>query len=184
MDYTEAQRKVIDRYLEATKDSPQDRMPLEKLIGVKGRFPKRKPDKYVISKCENETLTDEFQPESKKGRKKRVIDNRYVVDKFIGYDEYMLADTDFYWLDDILTGLSIVAYEGATRQLSVHLLFDFLSTAESIDTDLIGKVCDVQERQAQKIMAALIVANRMVEKEFRRMDVEGLQHERRYLFLT
>ena len=182
MDYTEAQRLIIDRYLEATKDNPSERMPLEKLVGVKGRFPKGKPDKYMVAKCEKDMLTDGVTV--KRGRKKREISNSYVVEWFVGYAEYKLATEDFYWLDDILTGICTVALEGATRQLSKYLVFDFLSTADTINTDLISKVCDVQERQAQKIMAALVVAQKAVEKEFKRMDSANLQHERRYLYLT
>ena len=182
MDFSEAQRVVIDRYLDATKHCPQDRISFEKLVGMKKRFPKSKPDKYVISRGEAERTDDSL--EVKAGRKKRVTDNSYVVEKLQGYDDYHLAANDFCWLDDVFTGVTNVAFEGATRELSIYLVFDFLSTARQLDSDLIMDVCKVAERQARKILAALRVCSEQVAKQFRRMDVEGLQHERRFFSLT
>ena len=186
MEYTEAQQKVIDRYLEATEHCPEDRLPIEKLIGMKSKFPKGKPDKYVVAKCEKELINDEDEltAAKKPGRKKRVIDNMYVRTKLHDYLEYDDAEANFYWLDDVMQGTCSSAFEGGTRHLSRYVVFEILSTAVRIDTALVQDVCNVQERQARKIMTALVFCNRAIEKEFRRMDMLGLTVERWRLYLT
>lgn len=182
MEYSEAQQKIIDRYLEATKDCPEDRIPLEKLVGLKNKFPKSKPDKYVVAKCERELINDDIDEKKEtRGRKARVIDNLYVRSKLTKYKEYEDAAWDYYWLDDVFTGVCSVAFEGATRWLSKYVVFDILSTAYRIDNELIADCCNVNERQVQKIMTALIVCNRAIEKELKRMDDAGLEVERRVL---
>jgi len=167
--YSVAQQQIIDRYLEATKHCPESRIPLEKLVSMKKHVPRCRPDSTMLKKCERDFLESE-QLETV-GRKKRQIDNSLVASIFYKYEDYYDAKSRFYWLDDIITGVSRLDLGGNTRPLNTGVLYNFLSTASVINTTIIMDYCDVKERQAQKILLSLVVANRVIENEIRRMNL-------------
>lgn len=169
MKYTEAQQQIVDRYLDATKDNPESRLPLSVIVGIKKHIPKYRPDRVMLEKCEEQYLQQE--PIVAPGRKQRQIDNKAVSDVLSKYKSLKQAVRQFYWIDDIITGVSRIDLGGNTRPLSISLLFHFISTSTVINTSIIMSYCDVKTRQAQKIMTSLSIANRMIVKELKRMTL-------------
>jgi hypothetical protein len=169
IEYSETQQKVIDRYMEATKDFPESRIPISKLIGMKHRIPSARPDKSTLQKCEEDFLEETV---AIMGRPKRQIDNNYVKSVFYKYQSYKDAKKQFYWLDDILVGVSRLDMGGNTRPLGTGVLYSFICSSNIINTSIIQDFCNVGVRQSQNIMAALVIANRMIEKELLRMGFE------------
>ncbi len=173
--YTKAQQEVIDRYLEATKNNPDCRISIDKLIGMKKRIPKYRPDNSFLKLIEDTRLNEDDFELVKAGRPKTVVDNNRVFNFLSPYvDRYDLAKKEFYWLDDIVVGVTRLDLGGNTRDLSVYLLFDVLSICAMIDVDILKEYCEVADRQAQKILKALVVANRMIEKEIVCRELENV----------
>lgn len=165
MKLTKTQQAVVDRYLEATKGCPESRMPIEKLIGMKSKIPKYRPDRTVLLKCEQAYLEE---PLEEVGRPKRQLDNKFISSVLVGVD-FSAARERFYWLDDIIVGISRLGLGGNTRPLNKGMLYTFISTSSVINTTVISSFCEVGDRQAQKIMLSLCIAHRMIEKELKRM---------------
>ena len=167
--YTATQQIVIDRYLEATKNSTESRLPIAQIIGLKRHIKRGKPDKHVLEQCEQAYLQEE--PITAPGRKQRQIDNSAVSDVLSKYRSFEQCIKQFYWIDDIITGCSRFDLGNNTRPLSVSMLFHFISTSTIINTSIIMAYCDVKERQARNIMGALSVAHRMIEKDLIRLTL-------------
>jgi hypothetical protein len=166
--YTEQQQIVIDRYLEATKNFPEHRISIPKLLGIKSYIRKStKNDSFLLSQMEENYANESII--IKAGNPRRQIDNKYVSDSLGIYLSYLDAKKCFYWLDDILTGVSFLDLGGNTRPLSVGMLFTFMSTSSIINSKIVQDYCQVGERQSRKIMLSLVICNRMIEKELRRM---------------
>lgn len=161
--YSEAQQVIIDAYMEATKQHPDKRLPIARIVGIKRHIPKCRPDKAMLQKCEKEYLAGDVKVEI--GRPKRHIDNKLVSSVLMDYVDYYQAKERYWWLDDILTGVSRLDLGGNTRPLSVVLLYNFVSTSTIINTDIVMEYCDVGIRQAQKVLLALSIAVRAIEKE-------------------
>ena len=167
--YSATQQGVIDRYIEATKSCPEGRMPLIKLVGMKNRIRRVRPDIALLEMCEMKFLS---KPTGVMGRPKRQLDNSFVRSVFYMYEDYYEARKQFYWLDDIIVGVSRLDMGGNTRPLSVSILYNFVRTSNIVNTSIISDYCDVGPRQAQKIMVAVILIHRMIEKELRRLGFE------------
>lgn len=167
---TPTQQAVVDRYMKATEDCPEARMPIAKLLAMKNHIPRSRPDKAVLAKCEKEFLAEGDSP-IKSGRKQRQIDNTKAESVFYAFEDYYQAVERFYWLDDIITGVCRLDLGGNTRPLSRGVIYNFISTSTIINTDIIMAACDVQMRQAQKILLSVGIAVRMIEKELIRMKL-------------
>jgi hypothetical protein len=167
MKLTETQQEVVDRYYEATKDNPDSRMPVEKLLGMRNKIPKYRPNNYMLKKLEEERINDvsEDLPVTR-GRPKKEIVNTVVLEFLSPYfDDYALIAEEYYWLDDIFTGVSRLDLGGNTRDLSKYHLFDLLSVCAKLDVSFVQDYLSVGERQAQKVLMSLGIAHRMLEKE-------------------
>jgi len=55
---TKVQQEVVDRYMDATADYPEERMSIEDLLSLARLFANRRPDWAVLEQCEQEWLTD------------------------------------------------------------------------------------------------------------------------------
>lgn len=167
MKLTEAQQEVVDRYYEATKDDPDSRMPIEKLLGMRSKIPKYRPDNHLLKKLEEERIND-MQDTTivTRGRPKKEIVNKIVLE-FLSpfFDDYRLLSKEYYWIDDIFTGVSRLDLGGNTRDLSKYHLFDILSVCAKIDVSFLQDYLNVGERQAQKVLMSLGIVHRMLEKE-------------------
>lgn len=142
-------------------------MSIAQILKFKRHIPKGKPDRQSLETCEAAFLNEDIVVAS--GRKIRQIDNTFVSSIFSKYPTLSCAIKQFYWLDDILTGVARLDMGGNTRPLSLSVLYDFLSESGIINTTIISSYCGIGTRQAQKVMLSLTIANRMCEKELRRM---------------
>jgi hypothetical protein len=167
MKLTKAQQEIVDRYMEATKDTPESRMPIEQLLKLRKAIPKSRPDNAMLRILEEQRLASVTDIEPvEKGRPKNVVKNSMVLNFLEPYfDMYSECVKDHYWIDDIFTGVSRLDLGGNTRDLSKYHLFDVLCVCASIDVDFIKEYLSIGERQAQKYMVSLQIAHRMVKKE-------------------
>lgn len=170
---TKAQQEVVDRYYEATKNSPETRMSVEQLLGMRKKIPKYRPDNSLLKKLEEERVNDGTETIVTRGRPKKEINNTLVLEFLSPYfDCYDLICKEYYWLDDIFTGVSMLDLGGNTRDLSKYHLFDILSVCAKINVDFIQDYLNVAERQSQKVMTSLVIAHNILEKEIllRKLD--------------
>ena len=166
-----AQQEIIDRYNEATKDCPESRMSVDKLLSLKPRIRRYRPDAAIVASMEDLMHSEDdsapTEPVIKAGRKRTQLVNQ-VYEHFHN-KQYMEERYRHYWLDDILTGVSRLDTGGNTRPLSAAVLFNVLASFETVDTAVIADFCNVGERQARNIMTAVSIAHRMILKELTRM---------------
>jgi hypothetical protein len=164
---TDKQKEIIARYNEATKDDPDSRLPVEKLLGLSRRIPKYRPSNHHLKKLEEERINEPLEDqEVSRGRPKKAIINNIVLDFLSPYfNNYSILSETYYWIDDVFTGVSRLDLGGNKRDISKYHLFDILSVCAKIDADFVGEYLHTEKRQSQKIMLALSVAHRMLEKE-------------------
>jgi hypothetical protein len=160
--YSATQQIIIDAYLEATKHHPDQRLPIARIIGIKKHIPKCRQDKAMLQRCEREYIDGDVKS-APVGRKKKQVDNKLISSIFNEYVDYYQAKERYWWLDDILTGVSRLDMGGNTRPLSVGLLYNFISTSTIINTDIVMDYCNVGVRQAQNIILALSITIRSIE---------------------
>lgn len=58
MHLNKTQQEVVDRYMDATADKPEERISIEHLLSLAHIFANRRPDWVVLETCEQEWLTD------------------------------------------------------------------------------------------------------------------------------
>jgi len=94
-------------------------------------------------------------------------DNSYLVEEFIDYPTYGAACDDYPWIDDIITGVSLLDLGGNTRPISKNVLYVLMSTQPTITKNLIKEVTGKSDSHAQKLTAMVRTACRAIEKELR-----------------
>lgn len=166
MQLTETQQEVVDRYYEATKEDPDSRMPIEKLLGMRNKIPKYRPNNYMLKRLEEERINDDCETPVTRGRPKKEVVNTLVLEFLSPYfDDYELLSEEYYWLDDIFTGVSRLDLGGNTRDLSKYHLFDILSVCAKVNVAFLQDYLQVGERQAQKVLMSVGIAHKLLEKE-------------------
>lgn len=115
-------------------------------------------------------------------KKEYVYDNSYLVDEFINYPLYGMAVDDYPWIDDIITGVSLLDLGGNTRPLSRNMLYVLISTQREISTSGVMEATGKSNSYAKKIVACCRIACRAIKTELlRRNTVEGTAY-RLYLW--
>lgn len=166
--YTEAQLKIIEKYLKATENDPENRISLTKLLTFK-KYISKYP-KVVVKDHINESL-QEFISEKveRKGRKKKIINNENIFSILSNYADIECAKLKYKCLDDILVGVSRLHLDNSSGTLSIATIYYLLSSFKVITTDTIIENLKVGVRHAQKILSSVSIANRMLEKEIKRL---------------
>jgi hypothetical protein len=163
--YSKAQQEVIDRYMESTKDCPESRIPIAKLLKVKKRITKFKSDNAILADCEKQYL--ERSANRGSGRKLQTINNKLLFDTLKRFDSLAECNEVYSFVDDIVKGVCNLGMGGNTRDLSSTLLFGIISGCCTINSEIISNYCNVEARQAQKIVKSLGIAVSLIERQFK-----------------
>lgn len=164
--YSKTQQEVIDRYLEATKDCAEDRIPIAQIISLKRNIGKARPERgFLLSKI----YSPNKDTKSGAGRPKKIVNNVLVQSVLSSYTNLHSAVRQYYWLSDIIAGVSRLDLGGNTRNLSTKTIYLYLSCCKAITVDLLKEAEGIGDRQAQKLLLAISISSRMVHKELVRM---------------